>query len=1104
MPLQTMPITLGAGLDRATGAAAVQPAYAVDAENLYARDAKLALRPGLAGTGFPALPWGTDVCCVAPARVTGDVLFVLYDRTSRQLRIYRMSPQLGLIQPVGTDGIWGTLSPEAEWPVVLAAENDGRIFFAHDEPTLAYRLATVYVTPDIDNPLLPGSLDTLMADLDGDGVENEVYFRGVLAYLEYMCGWGWGSEQEGEEDRGDVLRLSQPAEPTRFLPESFALCGARKEPILAAIPVQGVLVIGKPTETYRLVGTSPADFRVELLDARYGPISSRSAIAVGDIGFWCSQDGPRVITRESTSPIAQALELISPLPTTLPPRGPDRTCFVVYDRERYTLEWLWPNLDDVTLRTPGFLLSRWEPSSPRWTFTVREQCISCAGEVIFAEALVTPTLDGYASNVVLTDVDVAADTRFRRLDVSWDNNEALGNETVQIFLRAVGSSWNIALSVPVGGSSQSASLDTVLPLTEYDVAIRYFRLGATGVGYESADPDQWTAPTEAGAKGNITTTSAAVAWTGGSFTGASNPITLTWASAQAGVPYLLEKNPGSGWVTLASEYVGTSYTYVIPTVELNTTVQFRLTARRGAIVGPTAGTYSILMDIVVPPPSWVTSTWSAANGAVTLVFTTQQGLSYEWQKSPDALAWAAVSSLPTATQTTHSTVYAPTTAEVTVGQLYFRVRARQGAYTSDWAVTAAVALTLNLPAPNITAVSLVLDPPNTPRPVLTVTRDAVGGDATYVELLVGINGGTPGNVGSTAPGNTTPQVRTLYISNPLPPNLTPITARVSARSRNNTLLILPSATSPEQTVTVSDPLIPPAVAMTPQAATLSQAQLTLSFSVESGDLSLWYASLTFIVEVSNNGGTSWSQLLQQSNVDGLPGGISYTPLANGTYIFRTRMRYGTYETSRTLTLTYTGAPFFWSGGTLGVPVLATSFSMVSNPSSLAAAARNTVTWGGVPSATGYDLERSTVSASGPWTLIASNTNIPNVQDAIPLLEAQGFTRYYRVRARAGTTVGDWSAVASQVSTFSPTITLVTTTYSPSGLPSYNYEFSWSPGVTAASRIYNPAGALQSQGRYTGMGNILALLPNSVDYTQLLLVDATTGLPLAYAAPLTWL
>jgi hypothetical protein len=1023
MALATMPIVLAAGLDRATGAAAVQPAYAVDAENLYARDAKLALRPGLAGTGYPALPWGTDVCCVSAARVTGDVLFVLFDRTSRQVRIYRLNPQLNLLQPVGTDGIWGTLAPDAGWPVVLAAENDGHIFFAHDEATLPFRLPTVYVTPDIDNPNLPGSLTTLTADLDGDGVESPVYFRGVVAYLEYMCGWGWGSEQLGEEDRGDVLRLSQPAEPTRFIPESFAICGARKEPILACLPVQGVLAVGKPTEAYRLVGQSPADFRVELLDARYGVIASRTAVAVGSIGFWCSQDGPRVVYAEGTEPIAKPLELVSPLPQALPPRGPDRTAFVVYDRDRYTLEWLWPNLDTAALRTTGFLLSRWNPEQASWTFTVREQCVSCAGEVVFSDAVQGATIDAYASNVVATDTAIAADTRFRRIEVSWDNNLALGNETVQLFLKVAGGSWNIALSVPVVGAGQSAALDTALPVSDYEVAIRMTRLGGTTAGYEGNDPDAWTAATAPGAKALVTTTSAAVAWTGGSFVSNSAPVVLTWASAQVGVPYLLEKDAGAGWVTVAADLVATSYSYTIPAPELGTTVDFRVTAQRGSIVGPTAGVRSVVMDIIVPSPAWLSATFSPSTAIMALSWTSVAASQYQLESSPDGVAWSARGTFP---QSTTSAWLTPTSAELTAGQLFFRIRGVSADRFGPFNVTGPVAIALNLPAPVPTAAAITLFYPYATfvGALLRVDFTPPGGDVTRVRLEYSTNNGASW-IYATEAGPSAGFVQGSVQWPGSPVNVTPFTLLYRLQSQGGANFPIGGGVSAPEPVTASTP-IPVSVYQLSAVGSSASSSITITGTSPSTPL----VGTGVVLQESTNGGATWTQIGQWS---GIPTTISVTRTAAGsptplTYSYRAVASYGPVQgISNVQTATYYGPPSHWTPLVLAPPTITSlGFSLIGSPSTLDGVGSVSYFVGLPSGADGYEADFSFSGPSGPWT--PSGNQFSNV--IIPVPNAQlNTTVYIRVRAiRAGVAPSPY-ATGTQATSFTQTRTITSASIS---------------------------------------------------------------------------
>lgn len=399
MPTQTMPLAVGRGIDRATGLVAVHPDSPIDVRNVWARDAKMALRPGMAETGFPPLSWGTDILAIVGVKATLDVLFAVYDRDSREIRIYRLDTEDNVLQTLSTpaNGLWGVVLG-SDFPVVSAAESNGLVFFAHDEADFNSRLATIYYTPNFATPATPGTLTTLTADLDGDGASAPVYFRGVFTYLVFMTAWGYGSE--ADPDRGDIYRLSLPGDPLTWNPPNYVLCGVRKDPIVGSIQTTGqmsavtpnttVLAISKTDECYRLVGSSFDDFGIELLDPRYGSVSSRVLINVGGMAYTWSSDGARMITPSGTIPIAQPLELISPLPADFPALGPERLAFVSYDKSRYLLEWLFPDLEAARVPVPSFALSLWDPKDPRWTLFERQQPVSCTGLLLFRDTGTEP------------------------------------------------------------------------------------------------------------------------------------------------------------------------------------------------------------------------------------------------------------------------------------------------------------------------------------------------------------------------------------------------------------------------------------------------------------------------------------------------------------------------------------------------------------------------------------------------------------------------------------------------------------------------------------------------------------------------------------------
>jgi hypothetical protein len=299
------------------------------------------------------------------------------------------------------------------------------------------------------------------------------------------------------------------------------------------------------------------------------------------------------------------------------------------------------------------------------------------------------------SNIVANDTGLASDARFRSVGLLWTNNLAVGDEIVQIFTRPVGGAWSIALSVPVGGSSQSATVSTFLPLTDYEIGLKFVRGSTSAVGY-NGDPTTWTAGTAPGSQQVVTTSSAPVNWVSGSFVDAATPIALTWASDQLNVPYLLEKDPGTGFVTVVSDLVATSYPYTIPPAELGTTVTFRVTAQRAAIVGPVAvPDRAVDMFIVVGQPAWVSAVWNSGTGIVALDWTdAANATSYVLEKTLNGGA----SWLPVATVSPSNYNYAPPVGEynTTVG---FRVTGKNGALSGPVSLTQNVILTIVLAPP---------------------------------------------------------------------------------------------------------------------------------------------------------------------------------------------------------------------------------------------------------------------------------------------------------------------------------------------------------------------------------------------------------------------
>lgn len=212
-------------------------------------------------------------------------------------------------------------------------------------------------------------------------------------------------------------------------------------------------------------------------------------------------------------------------------------------------------------------------------------------------------------------MSIATDTRYRSIRVAFVNNDQDGSEFVQLIAKPAGGTWAAQRTFPVAVTAdQEATWDTALPLTLYDIALRYMIGSVAAVGYESTDPDSWTSPHAAGSKSTVTTACAPATDLTGAYSSATGKASLAWACAQQSVPFLLEKNAGSGWVTVVADLVATSYQYTPDPAELNTNVDFRVTPKRGAIVGVVSNVATVYLGVLRGTPAVQFYTWEANGG----------------------------------------------------------------------------------------------------------------------------------------------------------------------------------------------------------------------------------------------------------------------------------------------------------------------------------------------------------------------------------------------------------------------------------------------------------------------------------------------------------
>ena len=594
-----LPVTFGAGLDRATGKSSVDRQTFQDLRNVYLEDARLRLRQGLQATGYPVLAAGTDVCAVAMLEATLDIVYVLYERSTRAVTVARLNPLTSAtMQTVGT---WGTVNSAATLPPPIEfAESYGKLYLAHAEPVSAYRLTTQVYTPNATDATV-GAIAALQCDLNGDGAAADVHFRGVLSWNDSLVGYGYGEETStASQDRPEVVRISKPGDPSVFLPEAYFLAGKRSTPVtgLAALPGVG-LIVAKTTSTYLIFGTDAETYGIREIDPNYGNVADRAMLSVhGAVWMW-SVHGPRITTGDETIDMSATLGLDAPQPDSLAVAGDIKYAYAFHDLASDTIEFAFPRWDSAEGPTLFYVASVRDPGNIRWSYHERAGCLPCASTVLLGKQDL-PSISAYADFTAQADSGLdPASTAAREVTVTWDNlGSYIGSESYEVYVKPSGGTWTLHTTVPHNNASaQTLVMTGLVPLTAYSIAIRATRSGLYTTGYADASPDDWSAGTAALSKTTVTTAAEIPVMLSGRWyqtPGVSGDfVEVSFSRGDTGgVPFIFEKSAdNSTWVEVAaypSPGAITSVVYTAASGETEASMYFRITPKRGSVVGTSA------------------------------------------------------------------------------------------------------------------------------------------------------------------------------------------------------------------------------------------------------------------------------------------------------------------------------------------------------------------------------------------------------------------------------------------------------------------------------------------------------------------------------------
>lgn len=475
---QRVPLPMGPGLDRSSAKIDRPPGAVLDIRNLLLKEQKAQARGGITeqvGVTMDGGGTADDIVFVAAHRAAvRNVLVAHRSASTEPLQVFRTATN-GL-NPIFADGWPAPPATRPEPPVVHGAEVYTRFFLAHDEEDIGYRRPTQILTS-------AGVLSTLQADLDGAG-NNDVYFRGVFRYLSYLGGWGFGTD--ADPDRGEIVRLSLPDDATVFRKEHLFYCGARGEPVIACAPTSNRILVLKERETHVITGYDRSTFGVRQIDPSYGVVSPRAwAVLEGVVYVW-SVEGPRAYYGDGASEdLALPLDLDGPEPADLIASGEASLGWAEYLQREKVLLFGFPNRDEGVTR--GYALSLRDPQRPRWSYLEFGRALWCAGRVYAPVGGVGAPV-GLPDNVALAFTGLTG-------TVTWDNVSAIGDETVEVWLKVGAGIYRLVREVTVDGSSQSLDLtedDGTVASTAHTVALRYRRGSAYAATYQNPVTSGWT------------------------------------------------------------------------------------------------------------------------------------------------------------------------------------------------------------------------------------------------------------------------------------------------------------------------------------------------------------------------------------------------------------------------------------------------------------------------------------------------------------------------------------------------------------------------------------------------------------------------------------
>jgi hypothetical protein len=544
---QKLPLPFGDGIDRASGAMVADPTVFNDIRNVHLTRGRAEMRKGLLRSLVLPAPW-TDLLGTYLIRAQGLAGAIGYNSATREVGLFAVDSS-GVAYAF-IEYLWTLPAGATSPPRISATDSYDQLVIAHDEPIYPVRQETM-VYSAVEATIAP-----LMLDLGRTGTPEAARFRGVRKHLAYIVGWGYGTNEVGQGDRGEVLRISMPGEPTNFVPEHYFLVGTQGDPIIGCGAAGGDLAVHKIASTKKLVGYDRATFAIRDLDPAYGLLSSRLTVSVNDEEHFWSLSGPRVTTGGASVDLGLPLELAGSAPDPAATATLAENGFAYYDATEREIVYVFGQW--------GYVLHL-KDGNRRWSYRKFAFGLVNAGLLYIGGGLGLANITAHPEphDLVYIEPTYAPGDGAPKITVPWNNvgGDGVTTETAEVWVRSqvAGSPWRRKYAGPATAMTATFAVDAFW--TTYDVAVRFTSGGFAGAGYVSSNPLLWPAVSRTA----ITTGGTPTAFALGrwqrfdSTTQGFDVVTLTGPGVEAPASliaptYRIEKTADGGatWTAIAS------------------------------------------------------------------------------------------------------------------------------------------------------------------------------------------------------------------------------------------------------------------------------------------------------------------------------------------------------------------------------------------------------------------------------------------------------------------------------------------------------------------------------------------------------------------------